>query len=74
MPSKYSIPSSPTFGFFPNSPTSPNAFAGFGIPQSPRDSHAMYAAFSASASGHPPSAAQSSQGSKSAFKNLLRRK
>ncbi|KAF5352552.1 hypothetical protein D9756_006095 [Leucocoprinus leucothites] len=74
MSSKYSIPSSPTFGFFPNSPTSPNAFSGFSIPRSPRDSHAMYAAFTSAAAGHPPSAPQSSQGSKGTFKNLLRRK
>ncbi|KAF9486385.1 hypothetical protein BDN70DRAFT_889342 [Pholiota conissans] len=46
MPSYFSAPSSPTFGFFPTGTTSPNTFAGFH--QNPRDAHNMYAAFGAS--------------------------
>ncbi|KAF8899267.1 hypothetical protein BD779DRAFT_1487841 [Infundibulicybe gibba] len=45
----YTVPASPTYGFFPTGATSPNAFASF--QQSPRDSHAMYASFGASISG-----------------------
>ncbi|KAG6851398.1 hypothetical protein H0H93_005796 [Arthromyces matolae] len=49
----YTVPSSPTYGFFPSGTTSPHAFASFH--QSPRDTHNMYAAaFASSASSTQP--------------------
>ncbi|KIK70444.1 hypothetical protein GYMLUDRAFT_32460 [Collybiopsis luxurians FD-317 M1] len=69
-------PTSPTYGFFPSGVTSPNAFPTFH--QSPRDSHAMYAAaFSPSSSLYPNQTngqAGQSQGSQNPLKKLVSRK
>ncbi|KAK1234760.1 hypothetical protein PQX77_002033 [Marasmius sp. AFHP31] len=55
----FNPPSTPTYGFFPTGITSPNAFSGFH--QSPRDTHAMYAAAFNPSAGHPgyPTTSQS---------------
>ncbi|KAJ3874849.1 hypothetical protein F5051DRAFT_297397, partial [Lentinula edodes] len=69
-------PTSPTYGFFPSGVTSPNAFPTFH--QSPRDSHAMYAAaFSPSSSSSQNRAngqTQRTQGSQNPLKKLVSRK
>lgn len=75
MSSYYSSPpSSPMSGFFPTGPSSPHAFSSFH--QSPRDTHAMYAAF-----GSPYTAGQNTQesgngskGAMSSLKRLVKRK
>ncbi|GJE89492.1 hypothetical protein PsYK624_055930 [Phanerochaete sordida] len=74
MSSYYSAPpSSPMAGFFPTAPSSPHAFASFH--QSPRDGHAMYAAFGAAcAPGQGGGAASSGKGVGSSLKRLVKRK
>ncbi|RDB28436.1 hypothetical protein Hypma_016043 [Hypsizygus marmoreus] len=68
----YQTPPSPTYGFFPTGTTSPNAFASFH--QSPRDSHAMYAAFAATASSSQHQRAPQQPQSQSGLKKFMTRK
>jgi len=68
MPSFFSPPSSPTFGFFPTGATSPNAFVGFH--QNPRDTYTMYSTFSSGTSQGAGSKG-STQGGKSMLKRLM---
>ncbi|KAH0591266.1 hypothetical protein J132_10637 [Termitomyces sp. J132] len=73
MPSyPFTVPPSPSYGFFPSGTTSPNAFASFH--QSPRDTHAMYAALASSSSGAQSKRGSSQSQSSSVFKKFLRRK
>ncbi|KAF8079111.1 hypothetical protein FPV67DRAFT_1663764 [Lyophyllum atratum] len=68
----YTVPASPTYGFFPTGTTSPNAFAS--LHQSPRDSHAMYAAFGASSSNSQQQRGNSQSQSSSGLKKFMTRK
>ncbi|KAF9469606.1 hypothetical protein BDZ94DRAFT_1242820 [Collybia nuda] len=68
----YTTPSSPTYGFFPTGATSPNAFASFH--QSPRDTHAMYAAFASSTSNSQQQHGGQQQNIQSGLKKFVTRK
>ncbi|KAF9072782.1 hypothetical protein BDP27DRAFT_1217014 [Rhodocollybia butyracea] len=75
--SSYTYTTPPTaHGFFPSGVTSPNAFPTFH--QSPRDSHAMYAAvFSSPSSTYPNRTngqSQQTQGSQNPLKKFVSRK
>ena len=67
MPSYFTVPSSPTFAFFPTGTTSPNAFGSFH--QNPRDTHAMYAAFTSSVTSQNRSNQLSQYGGKGHVKS-----
>ncbi|THH23134.1 hypothetical protein EUX98_g8049 [Antrodiella citrinella] len=69
-----SPPSSPTVGFFPTAPASPNAFSGFQYHQSPRDQHDMYAEFGAACQGAQRQQGQGQGSLSKAFKKLTARK
>lgn len=67
----HTVPSSPTYGFFPSGATSPGAFNSFH--QSPRDTHNMYAAFSSSTTTQQHQAPQQSQAAKNTYSNHSRK-
>ncbi|KAK7063892.1 hypothetical protein R3P38DRAFT_3164881 [Favolaschia claudopus] len=66
-----SAPAAPAFGLFPAGATSPNAFPS--LRQSPRDTHSMYAQFSAPASAAAPGSSQPTSGQASSKRFSMRK-